>query len=513
MPNSREARDNKIRRMSTMEKIFGIDLGTTNSEIAYMKDGVPCVVTTENNEKYIPSVVGVDLAGKIIVGFPARNQYAAFPENTVASIKRKMGSNEKVVIAGKEYTPPEISAMILRYLANAAERETGLDVKKVVITVPAYFSDLERKDTLTAGELAGLDVVRIINEPTAAALAYECKKNVREKIMVYDLGGGTFDISLIDIEDDVIEVMATDGDTHLGGDDFDLALKNLLISGLPEGSIPENDLKAGARLKNIAEETKIKLSTESRIQVREEFITTFKGKPVHLDQSLSRTDFEDCIEENLEKTFTLMEKVLKERRLDKKDVSKVLLVGGSTYIPKIISILSDDLGFDVHREVDPTLCVAIGAAIQGAIIAGEKIDSILVDVSSHSLGIRCLDFGLMGSMNNDMYSIVIHRNTPIPASMTKTFYTVTDGQKCVEIKVYQGEKPMVTDNTFLGSFLVDNLPKNLKANSEIEVTFDYNLNGIVEINALERKSGRSEKLAVDVTRLKAETKATSDIEA
>jgi molecular chaperone DnaK len=483
-----------------METIFGIDLGTTNSEIACVRDGVPRVIGTADGKKYIPSVVGVDGAGETIVGFKAKNQYAAFPENTVASIKRKMGSGEKVTLGGREYNPPEISAEILKYLKRAAERETGLAVKKAVITVPAYFSDRQRQDTVRAGELAGLEVVRIINEPTAAALAYKRPRNRREKILVYDLGGGTFDISLIDAEADVVEVLATDGNTRLGGDDFDEELRRLFISRLPEGAVAENDLRALARLKNVAEEAKIRLSTESRVAIKEPFIASFRGKPVNLETSLSRREFEECIDGYLDETFSLMDKVLKAGRLRREEVDGVLLAGGSTYIPAIIERLTAGMGFEVHREIDPTYCVALGAAVQGAIIAGEAIETILVDVNSHSLGIRCVDIGPLGYEHDDYYSIVIHKNTPIPSSMTKTFYTMHDGQKAVKIDVYQGEDPRITENTLLGSFSVENLPKKLKADSEIEVTFNYNLNGIVEVSALEPHSGRSEKLKLDVNR-------------
>ena len=484
-----------------MEKIFGIDLGTTNSEIAWIKNGKPEIITVDNKKKYLPSVVGMDLSGKIITGFPARNQYAAFPENTVVSIKRKMGSREKITMGGKEFTPAQISSEILKTLKKAAEKETGIPVKKVVITVPAYFTDIQRKDTIDAGELAGLEVVRIINEPTAAALAYGCRENARERLLVYDLGGGTFDVSLIDVEEGVIEVLATDGSSRLGGDDFDIELENYFNSLLPGKIAQKNDLKIEARLKNTAESTKIKLSTKSRVDVKEEFIATLKGKPVNLELSISREEFENRIDKKLSETFKLLETVLKNADVKREDISKILLVGGSTHIPIIFNTLGRELGFDVHREIDPTYCVAQGAAIQGSIISGEEIDTILVDVNSHSLGIKCLGGSFLGQINDNYYSVIIHRNTPIPASMTKNYYTLFDNQKAVEIKAFQGEDPAASGNTFLGSFVMDNLPKNLPAGSEIEVTFEYNLNGIVEITAFERESKRKEKLKVDINRL------------
>jgi molecular chaperone DnaK len=493
-----------------MEKIFGIDLGTTNSEIAYFKDGKPEVIPIENGIKYMPSVVGIDASGGFVTGLKARNQYAAFPENTVMSVKRLMGSGKTVTMAGKEYTPAQVSAKILETLKQAAERETGLEVKKVVVTVPAYFTDFQRKETIQAGELAGLEVVRIINEPTAAALAYGCRQGQRERILVYDLGGGTFDISLIDVEEGITEVLASDGNTRLGGDDFDLALDELFRSYLPEAIRQQNDLKLDARLKKLSEAVKIKLSTESRTAVKEEFIATVEGKPVHLELSVSREEFEERIAARLDVTVTLLESVLKQGKVEKEKISRVLLVGGSTYIPAIFDRLGTHLGFEVHREVDPTYCVALGAAIQGAIISGEEVETILVDVNSHSLGIRCLDGGLLGDLNDDYYSIVIHRNTPIPAAMTNNYYTVVPGQESVEITAYQGEDPAASKNTFLGSFILEDLPPGLPANSEIEVTFEYNLNGIVEITALERQSSRKHRLKVDVHRLDVKEEDTGD---
>ncbi len=483
-----------------MDKIFGIDLGTTNSEIACLKDGKPEVITVVNEKKYLPSAVGVDMSGNIITGFTARNQYAAYPENTVLSIKRKMGSGQKVSMAGNTYTPARISAEIIKALKKAAERETGLPVKKVVITVPAYFTDAQRKETIQAGELAGLEVVRIINEPTAAALAYGSRKDQHEKILVYDLGGGTFDVSLIEVEDEIIEVLATDGDSLLGGDDFDRLLVDFFISCLPENAVSPQDLKVKARLKNTAESVKIGLSNESFLAVKEEFIASSKGKPVHLELNIERKDFEGLIEAELNKTFTLLEKVLKTAGCTRSDITKVLLVGGSTYIPKIFNSLNRRFGFDVHREVDPTYCVAIGAAIQGAIIAGEEADTILVDVNSHSLGIKCLNIKPFGAIDRDHYSIIINKNTPIPASMTQTYYTVINNQKAVDIDVYQGENSAASKNTFLGSMVMDKLPKKLPEGSEIDVAFEYNLNGIVEISSFERQSGKKEKFKVDINR-------------
>ncbi len=483
-----------------MEKIFGIDLGTTNSEIAYLDKGKPVVVELAQGKKYLPSVVGIDRKGNIITGFTARNQYAAFPEDTVMSIKRKMGSGEKVVMGGKTYTSAEISSYILNTLKETAEKETGFKVGKVVITVPAYFTDVQRSDTIKAGELAGLEVVRIINEPTAAALAYGSGNNSSEKLLVYDLGGGTFDISLMDIEEDVVEVIATDGDSFLGGDDFDLILREHLRSSLPGSSAKEENMKLEARLKNISEAVKIELSNKSLVKVEEGFLTSYKGKPVNLELDVSRVEFEEQIEDKLGKSFDLLDTVIKEGGLDKADIDRLILAGGSTHIPKIMEVLSDNYGFDVHREIDPYYCVVMGAAVQGAIIAGEEIDTILVDVNSHSLGISCMGMYPTGEMNPDLYSILIHKNTAIPSSMTRTYYTMYENQTAVKIDIYQGEDQSVNSNSFIASFVLDNLPKNLPSGSEVDITFEYNINGLVEVSAQDRKSGKKEKLEVDINR-------------
>ena len=484
-----------------MEKIFGIDLGTTNSEIACVEDGKARVITLPDGNMYLPSVVGVDPSGQIVTGVPARNQYAAFPENTVMSVKRKMGSGEMVSMAGTEYRPAEIACHILKSLKTGAEQETGAPVEKAVITVPAYFSDRQRKETIEAGEIAGLEVVRIINEPTAAALAYGCREDHQEKILVYDFGGGTFDISLIEVEEGVVEVVATDGDSSLGGDDIDRLLVNLLASRLPPKT-PVTDLRLRARLRSTAEAVKIALSTKTLAEVKEEFLATVGGKPVNLETTVTRTELEDLMEEVLDRTFSLVDDVLREGKLKPKDITKLLLVGGSSFIPRIFHTLSEDLALNVHREVDPTYCVAIGAAIQGAIITGEEVDTVLVDVNSHSLGIRCLGVKRTGDVDDDHYSTIIPRNTPIPTSMSETFYTVMANQKAVEISAYQGEEPMASRNTFIGSFVLDGLPKELPAGSEIDVTFQYNLNGVVEISAAERRKGKKETLQVDVHRLR-----------
>jgi molecular chaperone DnaK len=481
-----------------MDIVYGIDLGTTFSEIAYLQDGKPVVVTCENGKKCLPSVVGITPLGDIVTGYTALNQYAAFPENTVVSIKRKMGSGEKVSMGGGAYTPAEISAEILKALKKYAESETGIPVEKAVITVPAYFTDLQRKDTIAAGELAGIEVVRIINEPTAAALAYGCREDEAEKLLVYDLGGGTFDVSLILVEDGVLEVLATDGNSRLGGDDFDRRLEEHLLSRLPEDAVSAEDLQACVRIKNAAEAAKIKLSTKTTTKVKEGFLTSFKGKPVNLDCTVTRSEFEELIGPDLDQTFELAGKVINEAGIEAGEISKVLLVGGSTSIPKVYNSLHDLYPSKVHRELDPTYCVAMGAAIQAGIITGEEIDTILIDVNSHSLGIACMDIKPSGEPDYNYYSIIIHKNTAIPASMERTYYTSMENQKAVAIEVFQGENPDSRENTFLGSFLMDDLPKKLPVHSEIDVTFSYNINGIVEVTAVERKSGKTKNIQVDI---------------
>jgi molecular chaperone DnaK len=483
-----------------MTEIFGIDLGTTNSEIARVKaDGTAEVFIIDNDLKYLPSVVGVDANGTLITGIKARNQYAAFPENTVLAIKRKMGSGETISLGANQYTPAGISAEILKALKAAAERHPGVTVRQVVITVPAYFTDLQRNETLKAGEMAGLEVVRIINEPTAAALAYGGSGHGKERILVYDLGGGTFDISLIEMEDGVIEVLATDGNTHLGGDDFDQLLVDALVAGLPAASVPADDLRIRARLRNVAERVKIELSTKTVVDVREEFVAMHAGKPVHLEQQITRQHYEDLIGPLLDQTFALLDNVLDAARLKPKDIDKVLLVGGASYTPLVADTLRAR-GFNVHRSVDPTYCVAMGAALQGAIITGTYTDKILIDVNSHSLGIRAIDH-TAGVKNDNYFSVIIHRNTPIPTEMTQTYHTVVKNQQVITIDAYQGEDPIATKNTFIGSFTMDKLPKRLPEGSEVDVTFEYNLNGVVEVMATERKSGTQQKMQVDIHRL------------
>jgi len=331
------------------------------------------------------------------------------------------------------------------------------------------------------------------------ALAYGGDGQRKEHILVYDLGGGTFDISLIEMEDGVIEVLATDGNTHLGGDDFDQLLVDALVAGLPAAAVPADDLRIRARLRNVAEHIKIELSTKTVVDVREEFVAMHAGKPVHLEQQITRQHYENLIGPLLDQTFALLDNVLEATRLKPKDIDKVLLVGGASYTPLVAETLRAR-GFNVHRSVDPTYCVAMGAALQGAIIMGTYTDKILIDVNSHSLGIRTIANTAEGK-NDNYYSIIIHRNTPIPTVMTQTYHTVVKNQQAITIDAYQGEDPMATKNTFIGSFTMDKLPKRLPEGSEIDVTFEYNLNGVVEVMATERRSGTQQKMQVDIHRL------------
>jgi len=483
-----------------MEKIFGIDLGTTNSEIAYWHDGKVTVIPIEHGRLYLPSVVGLDASENIITGNEARNQRVLFPDKTICSIKRKMGSGEILKLGNKEFTPAEISAEILKRLKKAAEKETGIRVQKAVITVPAYFNDAERRDTIRAGELAGLEVLRIINEPTAAALAYGAQQVKREKMLVYDFGGGTFDVSLVSIDKGIIEVLATDGNHRLGGDDLDSALRERLFSSLPEDT-DKNNNRLNVLLTDLAERIKIELSTKVEVAVNEGFVASSGGSPLNLETTVSRSSFEADIEDMLHESFQLMEKVIKAAKIEPRDITRVVLVGGTTYIPRIFRTLRDEYQLDVHREIDPAYCVAMGAAIQGAIIAGENTETILVDVAPHSMGVQCLTYGLMGIPNFDHFSILISKNTALPASMNEIYHTCVENQEAVEIKVFQGESPLASKNTQVGSFIFDGLPKNLPENSEFEIRFSYNLNGTIEVTAIEKTTGGKKEASFDINHI------------
>lgn len=484
-----------------MGKIVGIDLGTTNSEVAVIQEGKPFVIPDNSGEVILPSVVGISPAtGELLVGRPARNQYIAEPENTVKSIKRKMGSDEKITMGEREYTPPEISAFILRKLKEIAESYLQEEVDRAVITVPAYFSDAQRKATRDAGEIAGLEVVRIINEPTAAALAYERGKEEDQFLMVYDLGGGTFDVSIIEINSGVIEVRASHGDTALGGDDFDQRIVDY-VSGWfnsEHGVDLKGNRKSLARIMRSGENAKIELSDRPFAQMTEEFIAQRGNSPLNLDFEISRTDFEELIHDLIESTIDSIDIAFSDAELDYADIDKVLLVGGSTRIPLIWKIINEQIGLEPLLEVDPDLCVAMGAAVQAGIIEGEEIDTILVDVASHSLGIEVAAYRF-GMLMPDQYSVLIRRNTAIPISKSEVYSTVYNNQEEVSIKVYQGENEIASENTLLGEFMLEDIPPAPAGVPQIVVQFDYDIDGIVHVSAKDRDTGKEKEITVSVT--------------
>lgn len=478
------------------ETIVGIDLGTTNSEIAVVRDG-RVEVLGENGEKILPSVVGLDPAGHLLVGTPARNQWILAPERTVRSIKRKMGQEVKVSLGSQLYTPQEISAIILRTLKERAERQLGHPVRKAVITVPAFFNEIQREATREAGELAGLEVVRIINEPTAAALTYEAHTDRRERLLVYDLGGGTFDVSIVEVERDVVEVLASHGDTQLGGDDFDqLLLDYVCDEFLKEHAVDLRQSPASkSRMLQSVEAAKIRLSDEAFTQLAEEFIAEKEGKPLHLRREITRRDYEELIEDLLKKTLECVDRSLSDANLHARQIDKVILVGGASRTPLVRQLLEERLGQPVHAEVHPELCVAMGAAIQGAMIAGVDAGPVLVDITPHTLGIAVL--GIMDGMPAPfVFSPVIKRNSPLPASRSEIYHTVHDGQKRVRIEVYQGENGDVRFNDLVGEFMLEGLA-GVDAGNPILVRFDLDLDGILKVTAREKATGREKQLVID----------------
>lgn len=480
-----------------MEHIMGIDLGTTNSSVGFIKASSPELIE-DNGQRLLPSVVGISPDGDLLVGTPARNQYILFPERTIRSIKRKMGSETKVKMAGKEYTPQEISSIILKQLKTIAEKRLKEEVRKAVITVPAYFSDAQRQATKDAGELAGLEVVRIINEPTAAALAYGADKEKDQYILVYDLGGGTFDVSIVELSCGVTEVLASHGDNHLGGDDFDQRLVDYIAKRFERKHKIDlrQDRKALARLTRAAEEAKIELSGKPYVLIREEFIAkSDKGKPLHLEMELSREKFEELIEDLLDKTIKAIDVALNDAGLEKEELSKILLVGGSTRIPIVASLIEERLGIMPHMEVNPEECVTLGAAIQAGIISGKSPSAVLVDVVPYSLGISVLTqrFGLPFP---DMFHILIKRNTAIPVSEADSFTTFYDNQEKVEIVVYQGENPIASKNVLLGKFMLEDIPRAPAGKPKIIVQFDYDVNGILQVRATNKETSKSQKITI-----------------
>ena len=472
-----------------MSKIIGIDLGTTNSCVSVMEGGEAKVIANPEGNRTTPSVVAFK-NGERIVGDAAKRQLIT-NKDTVYSIKRLMGTNQKVTLEGKEYTPQEISAMILTYLKSYAEAYLGEKVEKAVITVPAYFNDAQRQATKDAGKIAGLDVVRIINEPTASALAFGSDKETskEQKILVYDLGGGTFDVSILDIADGTFEVLSTNGDTHLGGDDFDEAIINWLADNFKrENNIDlRQDKMALQRLKEAAEKAKKDLSGMVQTQISLPFISAGPAGPLHLEATLTRAQFNEMTKGLVERTLVPVRQALKDAGLTANDIHQVLLVGGSTRIPAVQEAIKNELGKEPNKSVNPDECVSLGAAIQGGVIAGDVKDVLLLDVTPLSLGIETMG-GVM--------TVLIPRNTTIPTSKSQIFSTAADNQPAVDIHVLQGERPMAQDNKTLGNFQLDGIAPARRGVPQIEVTFDIDVNGIVHVTAVDKATNKKQSITI-----------------
>ena len=472
-----------------MSKIIGIDLGTTNSCVAVMEGGEPVVIPNPEGARTTPSVVGFSKTGERIVGQAAKRQAVTNPERTITSIKRKMGSDYKVSIDGKSYTPQEISAMILQKLKSDAEAYLGEPVTEAVITVPAYFTDAQRQATKDAGKIAGLEVKRIINEPTAAALAYGADKEDDQKIMVYDLGGGTFDVSIIEMADGIQEVLATAGNNHLGGDDFDDRLINYLADQFKgeTGIDLRSDKMAMQRLKEAAEKAKIDLSGMTQTNVNLPFITADATGPKHLDCNITRAKFNELTADLVQATMGPVNQALSDAGLKPSDLDKILLVGGSSRIPAVQEAVKNITGKEPFKGINPDECVAIGAAIQGGVLTGEVKGIVLLDVTPLSLGLETL---------GGVFTKIIDRNTTIPAKKSQVFSTAADGQTSVEVHVLQGEREMAKDNKTLGMFHLDGIMPAPRGVPQIEVTFDIDANGIVHVSAKDLGTGKEQHITI-----------------
>jgi molecular chaperone DnaK len=475
-----------------MSKVIGIDLGTTNSCVAVMEGGEAVVIPNAEGNRTTPSVVGFKKDGERLVGETAKRQAITNPDRTILSIKRHMGTNHKVEIDGKAYTPQEISAIILQKLKADAEAYLGGPVRQAVITVPAYFNDAQRQATKDAGTIAGLEVLRIVNEPTAAALAYGLDKEEDQTILVFDLGGGTFDVSILELGDGIFEVKATSGDNHLGGDDFDQKIIDWLVAEFRKehGVDLSKDRAAVQRLKDAAEKAKKELSGVLTTTISLPFITMVDGVPQHLEMNLTRAKFEELTADLVERTMGPTRQALKDAGLSPNDIDKVVLVGGSTRIPAVQEAVRRLIGKEPHKGVNPDEVVALGAAIQAGVLTGEVKDVVLLDVTPLSLGIETA---------GGVFTKMIDRNTTIPTSKSQIFSTFADNQTSVEIHVLQGERAMARDNKTLGRFILDGIPPAPRGVPQIEVTFDIDANGIVNVSAIDKGTGKSQKITITGT--------------
>ncbi len=472
-----------------MAKVIGIDLGTTNSCVAVMEGGEPVIIPNAEGNRTTPSIVGFSKNGERLVGQIAKRQAITNPDRTVLSVKREMGTNHKNVIDGKSYTPPEISAIILSKLKQDAEAYLGEQVSQAVITVPAYFSDSQRQATKDAGKIAGLEVLRIINEPTAAALSYGLDKEDNQKILVFDLGGGTFDVSILELGDGVFEVLATSGNNRLGGDDFDARVMDYMIEEFKkeQGIDLKNDKMAVQRLKEAAEKAKIELSSVLQTNINLPFITADASGPKHLDMTITRAKFDELTHDLVEATMGPARKALSDAGLDVDKLNKVILVGGSTRIPSVQEAVKKLTGKEPYKGINPDECVALGAAIQAAVLTGEVKDVLLLDVTPLSLGIETL---------GGVFTKLIERNTTIPTKKSQIFSTAADGQTSVEIHVLQGEREMAAYNKTLGRFQLTGIPPAPRGVPQIEVTFDIDANGIVHVSAKDLGTGNEQKVTI-----------------
>jgi molecular chaperone DnaK len=481
---------------------IGIDLGTTNSVITYLRDGRPVPIAIDG-DAIVPSVVYVDKDGGFRVGREARNLQLSEPERTIRSVKRKMGLDHRYEIDSRVFSPAEISAAILSALKTGAEKTLGQPISDVIVTVPAYFDDAQRRATLQAGELAKLHVLRLLNEPTSASLVYdqigEAKATAEsEVVVIYDLGGGTFDVSVLDVAGQIREVRSTTGNTALGGDDFDDRLLQVFLDDLKAKHAvdPREDARAMAKLRRLAEETKIRLSLATTVEIREEFLTSVAGKPIHLETTVTRRQFEDLIRPLLESTIELSRKALEDAGVDAGQIGRVCLVGGSTRIPLVRSLIEEAFGAPIHEDVDPDLAVGLGAALQAGLLRGATVERILVDVSAHSLGMLVVGHNEDFDEKPDTFAPVLRRNTVLPAQRAEEFYTMIDDQAKLEVEVFQGEAQLCSQNTRVGSFLFDLVP--VPAHSAIRVEFAYDLNGVIRVEISQPGKNNAKVVALKV---------------